>query len=613
MLQRFKYLIITYCATVALLAAQRILFLAVYFDSARKFPIVEILKSFYYGLTLDVSVAGYIMMLPLLVLVLSVWIPLGERFWRGVMLTFLTLIAVVSSLILAGDLGLYEYWNFRVDSSVLFYLASPKAAAASVVMRDVLVSGVTFAVMVSAMFASYRWCVHRLSTPRLKWWQSVLSTLGLLLCGGVMFVGIRGGVSVSVANLSKVYFSHEEFLNHAAVNPQFSLLSTIGEEDDFVGKYQFFWAEELAQNVATCMPQIEGGEVTPLLTTERPNILFIIGESFSGSIINLEIEGEEVMPNLRRLAAEGVYFPNAIANSFRTDRGVTSTLYGFPAQPRTSIMKYPIKSRKLPSLAAELASEGYATEFIYGGDLNFTDMASMLYSTGWRNLKWQQNIKTKVKTNSKWGFDDLFMSDFVIQSVVDASAAGTPFITGWLTLSSHEPFEVPYDKFEDKVLNSMAFADDAVGRVVDSLRNTSAWDNLLVIIVADHAYSSYPKGLKYNSLLRHRIPLIWCGGAVAESMVVDKYVAQMDIVATLLSQMGLNHDKFEFSRDMMNSNFRERGYYAFSDGFGVVDSKGSIIYDNSAGRIISHEGDTTHLEILGKTTLQQTMKVLEEY
>ncbi|MFR9593373.1 MAG: LTA synthase family protein, partial [Rikenellaceae bacterium] len=103
MLQRFKYLIITYCATVALLAAQRILFLAVYFDSARKFPIVEILKSFYYGLTLDVSVAGYIMMLPLLVLVLSVWIPLGERFWRGVMLPFLTLIAVVSSLILAGD------------------------------------------------------------------------------------------------------------------------------------------------------------------------------------------------------------------------------------------------------------------------------------------------------------------------------------------------------------------------------------------------------------------------------------------------------------------------------------------------------------------------------
>ncbi len=613
MSQRFKYFITTYCATVALLSAQKLLFLIVYMDSTLKFSFGSILKSFYYGLTLDISVAGYIMMLPLLMLIASVWIPLSDKVWRRAMLTFLITISVVSSVILAGDLGLYKYWSFRIDSSVLFYLASPNAAAASVTMRDVLVSVITFIVMFGAMLSSYWWCVKRLKTPRLNWQQGALSTLGFLLCGGVMFVGIRGGVSVSVANLSKVYFSNEEFLNHAAVNPQFSLLSTLGEEGDFVGKYQFFSDEELVQNINTYTPQTEGGEVTPILNTERPNILFIIGESFSESVLNIEIEGQEVMPNLRRFAAEGVSFPNAIANSFRTDRGVTSTLYGFPAQPRTSIMKYPNKSRKLPSLAAELANVGYATEFIYGGDLNFTDMASMLYSTGWQNLKWQNNIKTKVKTNSKWGFDDRFMSDFVIQSVVDAAAAGSPFITGWLTLSSHEPFDVPYDKFKDEVLNSMAFADDAVGRVVDSLRNTPVWDNLLVIIVADHAYSSYPKGIKYNSLQRHRIPLIWCGGAVKEPMVVDKYVAQMDIVATLLSQMGINHDKFEFSRDMMNSNFRERGYYTFADGFGVVDTQGSIVYDNNAGRIIAHYGDTTNFEILGKTTLQRTMQVLAEY
>ena len=49
----------------------------------------------------------------------------------------------------------------------------------------------------------------------------VVPTVATLLIGGLTFLAIRGGVTVATANVSKVYFSSNMFLNHAATNPVF--------------------------------------------------------------------------------------------------------------------------------------------------------------------------------------------------------------------------------------------------------------------------------------------------------------------------------------------------------------------------------------------------------
>lgn len=73
--------------------------------------------------------------------------------------------------------------------------------------------------------------------------------------------------------------------------------------------------------------------------------------------------------------------------------------------------------------------------------------------------------------------------------------------------------------------------------------------NLLVVLVADHGYP-YPRTLAYNEPLRHRIPMIWTGGAVARPRVVEDYASQIDIAATLLAQLGVPHDDFDYSKDI---------------------------------------------------------------
>ena len=76
------------------------------------------------------------------------------------------------------------------------------------------------------------------SEPLVRRWAAPASLL-LLLCAGLDFLAIRGGVGASVANVSKVYFSTNPFLNHAATNPVFSFLSSLGKREDFASEYLF--------------------------------------------------------------------------------------------------------------------------------------------------------------------------------------------------------------------------------------------------------------------------------------------------------------------------------------------------------------------------------------
>lgn len=79
-------------------------------------------------------------------------------------------------------------------------------------------------------------------------------------------------------------------------------------------------------------------------------------------------------------------FTHFFANSFRTDRGLAAIISGYPAQPTTSIMKYPKKTQHLPSIPGSLKKAGYDLQYYYGGDADFTNMRSYLIQAGIDNI-----------------------------------------------------------------------------------------------------------------------------------------------------------------------------------------------------------------------------------
>ena len=596
-----------FAMSLLVMAIEKPLFLLWYHAQAAEASAAELALVVWNGLKLDQTVAGYITALPLLVVLAALWIP--GRWSRSVLKGYLLVIAAVAATAFAANLALYEYWAFPLDSSVLQYLASPKEALASVTAGQLLLQ----LLVAAAVFGGMAWCylrVLRLYDPARRSTHRAGSTLVLLLAAGVLFLPIRGGVSVATANVSKVYFSGRMFLNHAAVNPLFSFLSTLSDGDDALYEYEFFPEPERAAIFEPLRGDLPAGIGTDtLLRTRRPNVVLFLVESFGRSTVDERVGGEPVAPEFQRLKGEGVYFDNLFANSFRTDRGTVAVLSGFPAQTKMSVMKLPVKSQRLPSIARSLRREGYATSFYYGGDLNFTNTASYLYGTGFDRLTWQKDLHFDAPT-SKWGYADDVVIDAFTDHVLAEAASQRPFFAAMLTLSSHEPFDVPFAKFDDPMLNAMAFTDACLGRFVERVRQTPVWDDLLVILIADHAYP-YPYGIANSDALRHRIPMLWLGGAVRRPAVVETYGSQSDLAATLLAQLGIAHGDFLFSRDLFDPARPKFGYWCFDNGFGVADAGGTTIFDCTSARVISPDSTAAQLRD-GKAMLQTTYKAIRE-
>ena len=596
-----------FAMSLLVMAIEKPLFLLWSHAQAAEASAAELALVVWNGLKLDQTVAGYITALPLLVVLAALWIP--GRWSRSVLKGYLLVIAAVDATAFAANLALYEYWAFPLDSSVLQYLASPKEALASVTAGQLLLQ----LLVAAAVFGGMAWCylrVLRLYDPARRSTHRAGSTLVLLLAAGVLFLPIRGGVSVATANVSKVYFSGRMFLNHAAVNPLFSFLSTLSDGDDALYEYEFFPEPERAAIFEPLRGDLPAGIGTDtLLRTRRPNVVLFLVESFGRSTVDERVGGEPVAPEFQRLKGEGVYFDNLFANSFRTDRGTVAVLSGFPAQTKMSVMKLPAKSQRLPSIARSLRREGYATSFYYGGDLNFTNTASYLYGTGFDRLTWQKDLHFDAPT-SKWGYADDVVIDAFTDHVLAEAASQRPFFAAMLTLSSHEPFDVPFAKFDDPMLNAMAFTDACLGRFVERVRQTPVWDDLLVILIADHAYP-YPYGIANSDALRHRIPMLWLGGAVRRPAVVETYGSQSDLAATLLAQLGIAHGDFLFSRDLFDPARPKFGYWCFNNGFGVADAGGTTIFDCTSARVISPDSTAAQLRD-GKAMLQTTYKAIRE-
>ena len=329
-----------------------------------------------------------------------------------------------------------------------------------------------------------------------------------------------------------------------------------------------------------------------LLRTTRPNIVIILMESCGGIFTEDIGHRKEVMPYFNKLVKEGVYFSNMYANSFRTDRGTLCTWSGFLSFPRFSIMKMPSMSRHLPSIAKTLKAKGYATSYIYGGDINFTNMRSYLFSAGFERITWMKDYTIEEQNSAKWGVRN--------------------FLIGFSTLSSHEPWDVPTHRLSDPILNSFNYLDECIGRFIEDMKKSPEWDNLLVILLPDHGYSHC--GVNFEHEDHDHVPMLWLGGAIKEPRRIEKICNQSDLAATLLGQMKLPHDEFYFSRDVMSSSYTYPfAVHNYNNGMSMVDSTGFMVYDlNSNSLIVNKSSDAKRMVRIGKAILQTEAKELRK-
>ena len=630
---------IIFASVVGFFLVGTIIFMVFHYGVYGQYGIGDWLQVLIHSVPQDLTVAGYVVAVPLIVKLFHLWLP--GNWYRHLMYWVLGILFFVVLFLWLTDLVLFGYWGFRLDATPLIYLLDNPAEALASAPWWMYVLGIGGILLILYVV---EWLLHKLMpSPQRShshlWREAcsnrpeplrrrIIHTLQGLLFAGIVFLCIRGGVSESTMNVGRAYFSTEMNLNQAAVNPVFSFFYSLSKQKNYDEMYRFMTDEECDDALAelnrltvNTSDSLRSTRQT-LLKTNRPNILLIILEGFSGKACTALYPDADprVMPELTRLYKEGLGWTHFYCTSWRTDRGVASILASYPAQPTTTVMKDQSKCNHLQYLPQRLKEEGYHPQFYYGGDANFTNMLGFLRAGGIEEVVSMNNF-SRAERMQQWGAPDEVVYNRILEDVRKGSKGSEgskgskgsesskgsegedgPFFKVVLTLSSHEPFDVPsFNRLEHPFANSFAYADSCLGRFIDQLKaEPQIWNDLLVVVLPDHC-SYYPENMEFQEPDRYHIPMVWMGGALhlpldaegVEIHEIDALGDQTDLSATLLGQLGIHHEDFNFSKDLLDPATPRYAFYDYPDGFGLL----ADVCDTTGVKTICYTQDNRQVNV----------------
>ncbi|MGL5682331.1 MAG: LTA synthase family protein [Marinifilaceae bacterium] len=601
MRSKLLFLFKTYIFWMCLSIMARVLFLFYQSEQTSLLQRSEVYMIFRKGLRMDLSLGAYIMLLFSVLMIASIW--LKPRIMRYVYMVLTVVLLLFFCSVTTVNLELFSNWGFHMDTTPLSYIKTPAAAMASTPISLAIALFVLMLTSVGGAFYLYKhWIIDSLYYKERNYKEAIV----YLLLGGLMFLPIRGGFNVAPMNSSFVYFHPTNiYANQCAVNPVWNFIYELSHIKKQKNNFRFMEHDIastlLSQSIKTC-PNSQA-----IINSQRPNIVFLLLESFTANAIESLGGQRGITPNLDQLAQEGVLFTNIYATAGRSDRGLVAAISAIPSHPDIAIIKYPAKTMSYPSLPKDLEKEGYNTHFYYAGDLNFGSFRS--YTTmRFQNIITENDFNGEaIKNRFKWGVHDEYMFDRLFD---DIKQSQSPSLFMAFNMSSHEPFDVPMepvilgDSRESKFLNAIHYSDKCLGNFIEKCKESGIWDNTLFVLMADHG-TRHIGNLEPTSPLMYKIPLIFTGGVISQpGTKIERIGSQTDMVATLLGQLGLNYSNYMFSKNLLsNQPGAEFAFYSYSDAACAVTPKGTMNYNIKSKEFVT---DTTDMPVdLFKAYLQR--------
>jgi len=584
----------------------RILFLFSQSQSLGDTPLTEIAFSLLAGFQLDISTASYFAIIPFLLTIALIWG--GDWIIFNILKVYYLLILFITMILSIGNIIIYKYWGTLLNSRGLAYALQPAEMLASVTDFQLVSGIIVLIILFFLMRKAYYFYLHpalaEINGTRLQRLASVCIALPLIV------IGIRGGLQLIPVNESAAVFSSNKLLNEAATNNLWYLghnLKQAGTTNK--NPYQWFSDEESIQVVASLYAKKSVPD-SIFNMNHKPNVVLILLESWTADIIEPLGGIAGVTPNFSKLCKEGMLFSAIYSSGFRTDQALVSALSGYPSQPNNSIIRFPSKASQLPSIANVFNENGYQTSFYYGGELGFANMYNYLSVTGFKTITGKEAFEDDVM-NSKWGAHDEAVLD---RQLSDLKKAQQPFFSTLLTLSTHEPFEVPVntpfnDPSEPELFKKSAwYTDYCLGKYFEQAKNESWFTNTIFVLVADHGHR-LPLNRSFDDPFIRRIPMLIIGNPLRKELKgtqINVIGNQNDLPATLLSALNYNHNEFPWSRDLMVPSQNPFAYLSLDYAISWVHQKGNTVVRLDSKQE-SQSVDSTE-NTIAKAYLQQLYK-----
>jgi lipoteichoic acid synthase len=290
------------------------------------------------------------------------------------------------------------------------------------------------------------------------------------------------------------------------------------------------------------------------------NLVVVQVESLQNFVVDYRIDGQQVMPNLRRWSADSVRFTNVTdqTSEGRTSDAELATLVSLlPLDHGAAAFRFP--GNHYIGFPRVLGERGYTTLSAVPFEPGFWNRRVMHPAYGFQQSLFEPDFTLTEQIG--WGLND---RDFLQQMVPRLEKLPQPFCAWLITLSLHHPF----DDFPDRhktlslgaldrtpfgnYLHTMRFFDHALEDFRAALARDGLLDRTMLVVFGDHdagfARTAELAGLvgvgpdEASWTLNDRVPLFIRVPDAAETLPhdVSRPAGQTDFAPTLLALLGID-------------------------------------------------------------------------
>lgn len=482
----------------------------------------------------------------------------GNSFWVTILKIINIILWIFVCIVEFSSILIYKEWGSTLDQRAISYLLHPQEAWASV--RDFIPWSMVFFGLIISVSGVKK--IHSLfavwQLPKQRWKYTILA----LLIGGLAFLGLRGGWQKLPIVPSYAFYSNEMKNNFAATNKVWYFLYSIVKSGSISTHYTADDIEAFAEHYQSNRCLID--------TLHQPlkdkHIVLITMEGWSADMVGYLYGKENVTPFFDSLSQESIRFTNAFSSGFRTDQGLMSLLSGLPSVQSVNMPNIVDKVKRFPSLVASMKENGRQTSFIYGGDLNFSNLYNYLTISGFDTIIRDKDFDSGDRL-TEWGVPDHITANKAIDVI---SSHKKLFFSMVLFLSSHAPFDVPIpneltqmEGHQNQYKSSVRYSDEALKQFFKLAKQTNWYQNTIFIITSDHG-STHSGWAKMEDHNRFRIPLIVFdpGHTISiDKKIIHQPCNHFDLPMTICQLSGAKCDAFVFGRDIFCNDPERCAYW----------------------------------------------------
>lgn len=331
------------------------------------------------------------------------------------------------------------------------------------------------------------------------------------------------------------------------------------------------------------------------------NVLVVQVEAFMNFMIGKEIGGREITPNFNKLMQESLYFSNYYHQTGQgrtSDADFSSQSSLHPLSTGSVFVRYP--DHAFDTLPQILADNGYETGAFHAYEGSFWNRTNMYKAMGYDHFYSKKDYA--IDEALGWSLGD---KSFFRQSLERMSQETQPFYSFLITLSSHHPYSLPAfvreldtGEFKDTLfgnyLESIHYADAALGELVEGMKREGLWDNTILYVYGDHD-NSIPEKEDYEKFLgkpmtdldmhqiMNQVPLLIHLPDGKAAGTHDQPAGQLDMAPSLLHLLGISSKPYYM---MGNNLFASGGKFvvlrsgAFTDGKLYYIPSADNLFDN---------------------------------